>query len=289
MRWFRLYSEARNDAKLRYLSDAEFRIWFNLLCLANEQKDRGVISMSHKLLAIEVSGGDEELLTATLEKLTELSIIAEYDDGLEFINFKKRQYDKPSDMPEATRERKRKSRQKQDEDKTVTPMSRPCHALSRVYTDTDSTNTSLVPPLPPLPQNQQDEPGEACSTEDVVQFYLNNISPTASPYQIQQLTSWIEDDGMEPGLVMYAMEQALSYDKRNLRYIQAILQRLLSEGITTRAAAEYREAQRKEAKIGAVSGNTEGVPVVTDPEAYLREVEEARARLEEMEAEAGYG
>ena len=48
---------------------------------------------------------------------------------------------------------------------------------------------------------------------------------------------------------------------------------------------------RKEAKIGAVSGNTEGapVPVVTDPEAYLREVEEARARLEEMEAEAGYG
>lgn len=161
MRWFRLYSEARNDAKLRYLSDAEFRIWFNLLCLANEQKDRGVISMSHKLLAIEVSGGDEELLTATLEKLTELSIIAEYDDGLEFINFKKRQYDKPSDMPEATRERKRKSRQKQDEDKTVTPMSRPCHAESRLYSDNTNTvqYSTSTPPLPPPTPNGAGEGG----------------------------------------------------------------------------------------------------------------------------------
>jgi len=37
-----------------------------------------------------------------------------------------------------------------------------------------------------------------------------------------------------------------------------------------------------------VPGNTEGVPVVTDPEAYLREVEEARRQLDELE-EAGYG
>ena len=34
--WFRMYSEARVDAKLRSLSADEFRVWFNLLCLASE-------------------------------------------------------------------------------------------------------------------------------------------------------------------------------------------------------------------------------------------------------------
>lgn len=45
--WFRMYSEARVDAKLRSLSADEFRVWFNLLCLASETGDgRGTVDMS---------------------------------------------------------------------------------------------------------------------------------------------------------------------------------------------------------------------------------------------------
>ena len=179
MQWFRMYSEARNDAKLRYLSDAEFRVWFNLLCLSNEQEERGVIPpMSHKLLSIEVSGGDEDLLQATLSKLIELSIIAEDDSGITFISFRKRQYDNPSDTPEATRERKRRSRQSRQTKKAkedVPPMSHPCHEMSRDVTTksrlchaesrlySDNTNTvqysTSTPPLPPPTPNGAGEGG----------------------------------------------------------------------------------------------------------------------------------
>jgi hypothetical protein len=41
MRWFRLYSEVLHDPKVQRLSPPLFRTWVNLLCLANEQEDRG--------------------------------------------------------------------------------------------------------------------------------------------------------------------------------------------------------------------------------------------------------
>ena len=44
MKWFKLHTEARNDAKLRSLSDSEHRMWFNLLCFAAEQEKRGTIN-----------------------------------------------------------------------------------------------------------------------------------------------------------------------------------------------------------------------------------------------------
>lgn len=112
MKWFKLHAEARNDAKLRMLSADEFRVWFGLLCLASEQKERGTIPpMEPFLLAVEVAGGEEELLAATLRRLSSLRMVATGEDGsITFINFQKRQYEKPSDTPEAVKERVAKHR-----------------------------------------------------------------------------------------------------------------------------------------------------------------------------------
>ena len=126
--WFRLHTEARNDAKLRTLNAEQFRVWFNLLCMAAEAEDdqRGSIeAMDSTLLAIECANGDTALLESTLVQLAKLRIIEWRDDGsLAFLNFLKRQYDKPSDRPEATRERKARSRASHTESRDVTPMSR---------------------------------------------------------------------------------------------------------------------------------------------------------------------
>lgn len=76
MRWLRLYSEARTDAKLESLPDDEFRVWHRLLCFANDQPKRGVITgFSERLLAVEVAKGNVELLQRTLASLQELRII----------------------------------------------------------------------------------------------------------------------------------------------------------------------------------------------------------------------
>lgn len=154
MKWFRLYTEARNDAKLRSLTDEQFRVWFNLLCFAAEQpEERGTIAgYDLDLLAVEVAGGDTDLLSTTLDRLQRLRMVAVDDAGtVEFIHFNTRQYDKPSDTPAATAERKRRQREReraqQERDtpsmeEPVTPVSRdvtPSHATeSEEEADTDS-------------------------------------------------------------------------------------------------------------------------------------------------------
>lgn len=111
--WFRLYTEARTDNKLKILTDAEHRVWFNLLCFAAEQEDRGIVPIDGFVLAVEVAAGDEALLCATLDKLERLRIVGRSDDGrIEFVNFLTRQYDKPSDTPERVAERVRAHRER---------------------------------------------------------------------------------------------------------------------------------------------------------------------------------
>ena len=120
--WFRLYSEARNDRKLESLSDAEFRVWFRLLCYAAETEPRGVFEIDD-LLGVEV-GCENGDMASMLEKLKRLRIIDVEEELGYFIAFADRQYDKPSDAPEQVRERVRRyrERKKNAEAGDVTPM-----------------------------------------------------------------------------------------------------------------------------------------------------------------------
>jgi hypothetical protein len=43
MQWFRFYSEALDDPKVQRLPGDLFKAWVNLLCLANEQDERGTL------------------------------------------------------------------------------------------------------------------------------------------------------------------------------------------------------------------------------------------------------
>lgn len=133
MPWFRLYTEARTDAKLRSLSDEQFRVWFNLLCYAADQDaERGSIDMSEPfIVALEVSGGDEELLESTCHALSRLRMIECDGVTLTFTNFTRRQYDKPSDTPEQTRIRKQKSREKSRVNTGTSENVTPSHAQEK--------------------------------------------------------------------------------------------------------------------------------------------------------------
>ena len=93
MRWLRLYSEARTDAKLESLPDDEFRVWHRLLCFANDQPKRGTIAgFTPRLLAVEVARGDVALLERTLASLSDLRIIDTSEDGHHFTHWESRQY-----------------------------------------------------------------------------------------------------------------------------------------------------------------------------------------------------
>jgi hypothetical protein len=130
MKWFRVYSEIKDDPKMLEMDDHQRWLWICLMSLANDSEQRGtILNVRLRGLASSLRTTEDKLRDA-LELYQELDM-AEYDEDartITLLNFIKRQYDKPSDEPEQTRERQRTSRQRHA---TVTPS----HAL---YTDTDT-------------------------------------------------------------------------------------------------------------------------------------------------------
>lgn len=94
MEWFRFYNDVRSDNKLKTLSDSEFRVWVNLLCLTSAQSedDRGTIPADDRfVLAAEVAHADEALLEATLAKLERLRIVAVEEEVIHFLKWDAKQ------------------------------------------------------------------------------------------------------------------------------------------------------------------------------------------------------
>lgn len=143
MDWFKLYTEARKDPKLCALTPQQHLVWFNLICFAAEQEERGVVPPRKPLvLALECARGNLEWLADTVGILIEFDILeALPDGGYSFVHWADRQRRKPSDEPEATAERKRNQRERDKQTKNnVTPLNKEestSHAVSRAVTPLD--------------------------------------------------------------------------------------------------------------------------------------------------------
>lgn len=110
--WFRIWTESRNDSKLDALNDREFRIWYKLLCFAAEAEPRGEVDyIDPEFTAMELRINADELDSA-ISRMVRLRLVERSESKVVFPAFTHRQYDKPSDQPEAVRERVRKSRAK---------------------------------------------------------------------------------------------------------------------------------------------------------------------------------
>lgn len=182
MPWFRMWNEARNDPKLELLTDAQHRVWHRLLCFASEQDDRGTIEYrSFKVLAVQVARGDEALLAETLDMLSELEIIDYADSLISFINWDRRQYDKESDRPDATRDRKRKQREKAKQ-----PEPPPNgHAMSRGVTPMPTN----VTPVHAVEEKREEERREEEKTERA----HKHVTPDTSPLSPKTLAQQVQD------------------------------------------------------------------------------------------------
>lgn len=114
MKWFRLYAEIKDDPKMLELDDAQFRTWINLLAMASEADERGVIPAHRpRGLAAALHATVENMETA-FALFAEIGMIERREDGsLLLTNFMERQYDNPSDRPEKVAERKARLKERQ--------------------------------------------------------------------------------------------------------------------------------------------------------------------------------
>lgn len=198
MKWFRVYSEIKDDPKILEMDDHQRWLWICLLAMASESTDRGVIS-GVRLRGLAASlRTDESRLADTLSLLVDLEMI-DYDESsrtIEITHWNERQYDKPSDTPAALRDRKRKSRQSHAD---VTPS----HAIEeiRIDTDTDTDNTAdtvvsaAEPPEPP-PTRDDEKPGRVPKQKPDVGALV--FDPVQDFVLVELLTAHYDSTGKRP-------------------------------------------------------------------------------------------
>lgn len=282
MNWFKLYTEARNDAKLRSLTDAQHRVWFRLLCYAAEQPERGTIrGLPIALVATEVADGDQELLSETCNALQALQGVtwrytALHGVEITFVNFAKRQKIKPSDRPERIKERvtkhriQRTSAKHKNGNAPVTPCNAP-ETPRNAHRDRyrDRENTPPTPPgggvgacvSSPLPDSHSaptpglpDEPFVPPASPD------SAVPPPPvanDPAEVDRVAARAER--LFPGLdwgpkvrqvsgdvptahLDYALDAAYSADKRSWPYVLGVLRRVAVEGLPDPGTSPPRPA-----------------------------------------------
>lgn len=115
-------------------------------------------------------------------------------------------------------------------------------------------------PIKSLPATS--ERNQLAQTIDKTGFSL-----VLSPNQIENLYAYFEDDGLEIGVVIMALEEASDLGKRNYKYVRAILENKLKNGINTVGKWQAEKRDYNERK----SNNQ--VPKNSEAEEWAREME----------------
>jgi len=153
MKWFKFYSEFKNDTKIKRLPIAHRYAFIILLCLANEgEGDRwGKIRLDDEDIAFELEMEEEDWLT--LKAKFKAKGFINFEQGtITICNWAKRQERKPSDQPASVRERVSKHRANKKE-AAVTP----CNALHVKSNATEKIREDLEEIRKDLDQTQDPE------------------------------------------------------------------------------------------------------------------------------------
>jgi len=287
MPWFRLYPEILKDPKIRRFTTIQKWLWVTAMCEAAQSSERGKL-----FIADGIEYTDDDLAQASgihpserdqakgfIDLCVTLKMMERHaDGGVTLLNFTSRQYQKPSDSPEKTRERKQKERakkaEKKNDDQTpesagkstfsdddnpshenVTPMSRdvtPGHAID---TDTDSdtdsyTETEERELLPPLPSSnhQKHEPvvvvvggRDLHVYKSVIDQYKHYFVYEPNKTIRELLHSYLDDEvqmDMLAWVMRYAAEKGKAWD-----YAKGTLEKMFVQGVRTAEQAEQANQQ----------------------------------------------
>ena len=203
--WFRLYHDLPNDRKLRKFSPQQKWAWVVLLCLASESKQRGFVDTGDEEDLADYCGFEStQDFQYFLDKLRQKGMVEPFEGKLKITHWEDRQYEKPSDKPEAVRARVAKHRAKkkaekeaQKSDESVTPCNalqplrnadetpeqRESNTSKRIDTDPDPDPDPdpISLPLPPLSES-------GGTSLDSMKVQLNRLSVDSIPGTLR--TEW---------------------------------------------------------------------------------------------------
>lgn len=187
--WFKLYHDMPDDVKLRRFTPQEKWAWVALLCLASKSKKRGIVTADHDDIADYCEFNCTQDWLYFRDKLIAKGMIEINPSGnISITHWDDRQQRKPSDKPEAIRERVAKHRTKKKEE-AVTP----CNALH------DESNADVTPQIR-LDKTREDQIPSGVSKEKQCAFASTVFSDELSNVAEPDLETSVESP--EPGQVL---------------------------------------------------------------------------------------
>lgn len=179
-RWFRFYDDVMDDPKVQLLSDAHYRGWSTLLCIAS--KNAGDISGDEMVLSFALRkpvGKVRQLLQVLLSA----QLIDQTETGYIPHNWKGRQYESDS-----AAERMRRHRAKAKAEHSTSPLRPPLRNSDAIEADTEQNRT----------EQKDSSPAQALVTKPVrkVTSTIPENFPTADDMQAA-CAFWAERDRVD--------------------------------------------------------------------------------------------
>ena len=210
MQWFRFYSEALDDPKVQRLPGDLFKAWVNLLCLANEQDERGTLPSLDDItfrLRLDYQKCEDALLglkragLLDLDPETDLYVIHAWD---------KRQY--KSDLDATATDRKKRQREREryvtrDVTRDISVTSRPMSRnVTRTDTDTDTEAEKIQK------QTKEEAREEPAAPAAAPPKRVRELNPAPKTTTTERETRIPDDFGITPAMRDWAAERVPGLD-----------------------------------------------------------------------------
>lgn len=88
-------------------------------------------------------------------------------------------------------------------------------------------------------------PNSKNQLKDLVETFQQELGRLLTPFEIEDLSKTIKEDGIKADLIKEALREAVFNGKPNWKYIQAILRNWRHEGIQSVAQVEAKRAERE--------------------------------------------
>ncbi len=172
--WFRLYSEIKQDRKLRRCTGEERWCWIVIMCIASESPERGYLYITDGVPCNFEDIADEaalpvEVVEAAIFKFSGMNMMHQEDGVWVVSKFLDRQYDKPSDRPENTSKRKQKSRDSHA-DVTTHITDKQTNRIQSTDKDSSCLTTTTAQCAAVVVDNPVDEKGKPTNQELIAEL-----------------------------------------------------------------------------------------------------------------------
>ncbi|HER5315455.1 MULTISPECIES: DnaD domain-containing protein [Streptococcus] len=102
--------------------------------------------------------------------------------------------------------------------------------------------------------------------KELFENFQKNWMRLLSPFEIEDIDKWIDEDNMPVEVVNEALKETVIYNAPNLRYLNRVLNNWKRQGIDTVEKVEMARMQFENKKLSQGKGQLSNVPVWSNPD-----------------------